>query len=107
MFHSKWDKQTRMWKIGLCVEEEERTMALRYMEQILRFGRPHNLNEALNLLYAQQGDDLIKHEEFFRQLLDRQPVSHWYDIMQNEYDRLGHRMCATQDAWLASLKRGA
>lgn len=107
MFHSKWDRQTRMWKVGLCDLEERRVVALRYMEQLVRYGNVRSLDEALKLLYAQQGDDLVEHEEFFRQLLDRQPVSHWYGIMQTEYDRLGAIMCDRQDAWMRSQKRGA
>lgn len=107
MFHSKWDRKTVIWSPDVARLEQERTMALRYMEQLVRFGRPHTLDEALNLLYAQQGDDLVKFEEFFRQLFDRQPISQWYNIMQDEYDRLGAIIVREQAIWWASHRKGA
>lgn len=89
MFHSKWDRKTRVSPVTLSQREHERAMALRYFERILRFGNPHSLDEALNLLYAQQGDELVKFDEYFRQLLDRQRRDNWFGILQTEYDALG------------------
>ena len=104
MFHSKWDKKTRVMPVELSRREHGRAMFLRYFERVLRYGNPHSLDEALNILYAQQGEELNEYEEYIRQLLDRQRRSDWFGILQTEYDALGATIERDYDAYLRRHK---